>query len=298
MNDNKPHVTIYTDGGCDPNPGTGGWAARLIFPNGQSKELSGGELSSTNNRMELTAAIMALESLEQPYIIDLYTDSEYLKNGITEWIKNWIRKNWRGVKNPDLWQRLHEATEGHEIKWHWVKGHAGNEHNERVDQLAMAEIVKLRRASHTTTESENETIIYAYGSCGELHLGPGAWASIVVIDEKVVELSGSEQWTSNNKLALISAIKALETLQTSSNIEFNTDSRYLFEGMTRYINSWIKNNWHKSDGEPLKNRDLWQRLYLLRQKHQIHWKHGEFFGENKFYKRLFELTKQASRDNS
>lgn len=291
MQNTKPHVTIYTDGGCDPNPGTGGWAALLIFDK-QQKELSGGELSSTNNRMELTAAIMALESLERPYQVDLYTDSEYLKKGITEWIKNWIKKNWRGVKNPDLWERLHEATQRHDIKWHWVKGHAGHEHNERVDQLAMAEIVKIRKASRTTTEVESETTIYAYGNCGELYLGPGVWASIIVTDEKVIELNGSEGRTSNNKLALIAAIKALEILQTPTHIEFHTDSRYLYEGMTRYINSWIKNNWHKSDGEPLKNRELWQQLNLLRQKHQIQWKHNDFFGENKFYKRLYELTKQ------
>ena len=141
MNEPKPNVTIYTDGGAKPNPnGPGGWAALLIWED-QEKELSGGEKSTTNNRMELTAACEALESLNQPCTVTLFTDSEYLKNGITRWLHNWVRNGWQTtarqpVKNQDLWQRLHNATQRHEINWRWVRGHAGNHYNERVDQLA------------------------------------------------------------------------------------------------------------------------------------------------------------------
>ncbi|MFW5691141.1 MAG: ribonuclease HI [Chloroflexota bacterium] len=134
------HVTIYTDGGSKPNPGPGGWAALLIY-NGVERELSGGSAAATNNQMELTAAIEALEALTEPCAVTLHTDSEYLKNGITRWMRTWERNGWQTanrqpVKNQELWQRLHAATQRHTISWKWVKGHAGDTHNERVDRLA------------------------------------------------------------------------------------------------------------------------------------------------------------------
>ena len=138
MND-TPQVTIYTDGSCEPNPGVGGWAALLIYKS-RRKEISGWEAESTNNRMELTAAIKALETLTRPCKVDLHTDSEYLKRGITEWIDNWRARNWRrkkGVlKNVELWKQLDAVMKNHEIQWHWVRGHAGNKYNQRVDYLA------------------------------------------------------------------------------------------------------------------------------------------------------------------
>jgi ribonuclease HI len=139
----RPEVTIYTDGGAKPNPGgPGGWAA-LLISGGHTKELSGSEPNTTNNRMELTAAIMALEALKQPCRVTLVTDSQYLRRGIREWLPNWIRNGWRTadkkpVKNQELWERLYIATQRHEITWQWVRGHAGHAHNERVDQLATA----------------------------------------------------------------------------------------------------------------------------------------------------------------
>src|SRR5690606_18726757 len=126
-----------------PNPGgPGGWAALLISGR-HRKELSGGESSTTNNRMELTAAIMALEALKQPSRVTMYTDSQYLRNGITRWLHNWVRNGWRTadkkpVKNQELWERLYAATQRHEIEWKWVRGHTGDEHNEHVHQLATA----------------------------------------------------------------------------------------------------------------------------------------------------------------
>lgn len=137
-----PKVIIYTDGGCKPNPGPGGWAALLIYGD-VKKELSGGHPDTTNNQMELTAAIEALEALKQPCEVELYTDSTYLKNGITAWIPTWKHNGWKTsnkqpVKNQDLWQRLDTASQRHRITWRWVKGHAQNAHNERVDQLATA----------------------------------------------------------------------------------------------------------------------------------------------------------------
>jgi ribonuclease HI len=135
-----PRVTIYTDGACSGNPGPGGWGALLQYGDAE-KEICGGEADTTNNRMEMMAAIMALESLKRPMAIDLYTDSTYVRSGITEWLAGWKRHDWRTaakkpVKNVDLWQRLDKATGEHDIAWHWVKGHAGNPGNERADELA------------------------------------------------------------------------------------------------------------------------------------------------------------------
>ncbi|GBR52467.1 ribonuclease HI [Gluconobacter sphaericus] len=136
----RPQVEIWTDGGCKPNPGPGGWGALLVC-RGQEKELLGGNPETTNNRMELTAAAEALEALKRPCIVTLHTDSEYLRNGITRWHTGWVRRKWRNaagdpVANMDLWQRILEAAKPHEIDWLWVKGHSGDENNERVDQLA------------------------------------------------------------------------------------------------------------------------------------------------------------------
>lgn len=140
-------VKIYTDGACRGNPGPGGWAA-VLMTRGTERELSGAEAHTTNNRMELTAAIRALEALKRPCEIDLYTDSQYVKNGITTWILDWKRRHWRTadrkpVKNVDLWQRLDELVGGHKITWHWVRGHSGHPINERVDALANAAIDAL-----------------------------------------------------------------------------------------------------------------------------------------------------------
>ena len=141
-------IEIFTDGACSGNPGPGGWGALLRY-NGHEKEMSGGEADTTNNRMEMLAAIVALETLSQPCHVNLYTDSTYLKDGITKWIKGWKKNGWRTaakkpVKNVDLWQRLDEVIKPHEIEWHWVKGHAGHPENERVDDLARAEVENYR----------------------------------------------------------------------------------------------------------------------------------------------------------
>jgi ribonuclease HI len=133
-------AAIWTDGACSGNPGPGGWGA-VITVDGRRKELSGGEAASTNNRMELTAAIRALEALRQPCEVDLYTDSAYLRGGITTWLDGWKQNGWKTadkkpVKNTELWQRLETAAARHKIVWHWLKGHAGDPMNERADELA------------------------------------------------------------------------------------------------------------------------------------------------------------------
>ncbi len=143
-----PHVEIFTDGACSGNPGPGGWGAILRYGDTE-KELSGGENPTTNNRMELLAAISALEALKRPCTVDLHTDSKYVQLGISEWVPQWKRRGWKTadkkpVKNVDLWQRLDEAAALHTIRWLWVKGHAGHVENERCDELARAQVALLQ----------------------------------------------------------------------------------------------------------------------------------------------------------
>ncbi|OKL42502.1 ribonuclease HI [Pseudovibrio exalbescens] len=155
----ETRVQAWTDGACSGNPGPGGWGVLLRFGE-HEKELCGGEPGTTNNRMELQAAINALNALKRPVAIDVYTDSSYVKNGITQWMHNWKRKGWRTasnspVKNSDLWQALDAATKMHDVTWHWIKGHAGHEENERADALAR-EGMKPYQGKKSTTSKDHE----------------------------------------------------------------------------------------------------------------------------------------------
>jgi len=146
-------VTIHTDGACSGNPGPGGYGAILEW-DGHVREIKGGEAHTTNNRMELMAAIAALEALKRPVTVDLHTDSQYLRNGIMTWINGWKRNGWKTadkkpVKNVDLWQRLDAALARHTVRWHWVRGHAGHDLNERADALARQGIAEVRAAQRS-----------------------------------------------------------------------------------------------------------------------------------------------------
>jgi ribonuclease HI len=148
-----PHVIVHTDGACSGNPGPGGWGAILKFGDVE-KELCGGEPVTTNNRMELMAAISALEALKRPARVDIYTDSQYLRGGITGWIFGWKKNGWRTadrkpVKNVDLWQRLDHALGEHQVQWHWVKGHTGHAENERADELARRGLQEAREQAQS-----------------------------------------------------------------------------------------------------------------------------------------------------
>jgi len=147
----KPVVEIYTDGACSGNPGPGGWGVLLRF-NGTEKEMMGGEADTTNNRMELRAAIEALNALRRPCQVKLHTDSAYLKGGMTEWIHGWKKNGWRtaskkAVKNEDLWRALEKAVERHDVEWIWVKAHDGHADNERADELARLGLAQARDAA-------------------------------------------------------------------------------------------------------------------------------------------------------
>jgi ribonuclease HI len=158
VSERHPRIAIWSDGACSGNPGPGGWGAILMW-NGHEKELKGGEVLTTNNRMELMAAIAALEALKRPSAVDFHTDSQYLRGGIMGWIKGWKKNGWKTadrkpVKNDDLWKRLDDAAARHDITWHWVKGHAGTDGNERADELARAGMApfKPKRRKEPSTE--------------------------------------------------------------------------------------------------------------------------------------------------
>jgi ribonuclease HI len=145
----RKHVIIYTDGACAGNPGPGGWGAYMLFGN-HKKKIFGSDPNTTNNRMEIMAAIEAIRALKEPCDVDLYTDSKYLRDGITDWIVNWKKNNWRKsdkglVKNSDLWQTLDQILETHNITWHWVKGHGDNEGNNIADSLAVQGCMEAKK---------------------------------------------------------------------------------------------------------------------------------------------------------
>ncbi len=157
MNAAAPQVIIHTDGACSGNPGPGGWGAILAFGD-HEKELKGGAPDTTNNRMELMAAIAALEALKRPCRVDLHTDSQYLRNGVMSYLSRWKQNGWRTadkkpVKNVDLWQRLDAALKPHQVRWHWLRGHDGHAENERADVLAREAIAEVRAARRPTPKS-------------------------------------------------------------------------------------------------------------------------------------------------
>ncbi len=288
-------IEIWTDGACSGNPGPGGWGA-LIVNDGQEIELYGGEANTTNNRMELMGAIEALNSIKEPSKIILHTDSTYVKNGLTQWIHGWKRNGWKTaskqpVKNKDLWQALDEACKRHQIEWKWVKGHSGDEGNERADSLAVKgaresaggklEVNKTEKEPSTPVLAEKPTApaasksgqvqIWTDGACSG-NPGPGGWGALLKMGEHEKELYGGEKDTTNNRMELMGAIEALTSLKGPSNVILSTDSTYVKDGLTKWIHGWKKNGWKTAAKKPVKNQDLWQALDEACSRHQIEWR--------------------------
>ena len=267
-----PEVTIYTDGGADPNPGIGGWAAILIDPaTGKAREISGGEPRATNNRMELTAAIRALEALKRPCRIDLFTDSLYLRKGITDWLPGWVARGWRRkageLQNEDLWRRLFELIALHEVRWDWVKGHAGNRWNERADELASLEIRK-RRSGAAPSSAKPDAEVFLRVSCAGRK---GGWAALVRRDGGESVLSGGSAEATANQLDLLGAIAALEALPAGISVAVHTGSDYLRNGASRWLAGWQRRGWKTQEGQPVQNRELWERLAKAMAARRVAW---------------------------
>ena len=284
-------VTIYTDGGADPNPGTGGWAAILRAGN-REKVLSGSDPSTTNNRMELTAAIAALEALKRPSQVEFYTDSEYLRLGITERISKWEDANWqrkgKAIPNADLWQALSRLAGQHDIRWHWVRGHAGDPLNERVDRLARN--ARLALVPEVDLNS-NATRLYVRGSC-KGNPGPGAWGVVLEVGQETQQLSGSESVTTNNRMELTAVIEGLNLIAPGDPAYVITTSDYVYMGATRWIHGWRQRNWKKKDGQKVSNQDLWQRLDELVADCEVRWINAKG-GTGQFERGLDETARLA-----
>jgi len=283
-------VEIYTDGGCDPNPGPGGWGAVLIF-GGQTKEISGADPHTTNNRMELTAAIEALKVLQRPCDIVLHTDSQYLRRGITEWLPQWQARGWRRangqpVRNQDLWQDLAQEIERHQVDWRWIKGHSGHRYNERADRLAAQARRRLlaRSAGGGAPEGANADLPTDFGSLPQVDIyaracalgvpGPGGYAAILVhATDRVEEISGGWPLATSNVMELWAAVAGLQALSGPSKVTLHTTSKYVFEGATRWMAGWERHNWRKKDGSSVKNKEIWLELARAMGDHDVTWRH-------------------------
>ncbi|MXX60898.1 MAG: ribonuclease HI [Holophagales bacterium] len=269
---------IYTDGGASPNPGPGGWAAIILDQAGSTEEISGGAPSTTNNRMELMAAISALAYLGAPSAVELYTDSQYLRQGITSWLGRWRAQGWRRrdggpVKNVDLWRRLEGLDRRHRVSWHWVKGHAGNEWNERVDTLASAEIA-ARGGGAAAEPGSDEAVppdsvrIFLKVRCVGSH---GAWVADVVTPAGTVEQTGEAEDTTPNRLELECVLELLGDLPPGQAAAVYTGNDYLRRGAALWIHAWKRNRWRTKSGGPVKNAELWHRLDRQLEERRVQW---------------------------
>lgn len=282
-------VEIYTDGGSDPNPGPGGWGAILISGR-RTKEISGAEANTTNNRMELTAAIEALRLLQRPCKVALYTDSTYLRNGMTRWMSRWQARDWvksdgTPVENADLWRALLNAQEIHDVDWHWVRGHRGNQWNERADRLAtQARLALVRPATVECTQRSTATPdkpatrdlppyhIYARG-CALGNPGPAGYGAIITGPQAEQHRSGGWPMATNNIMDLWGIIAGLQSLPERAHVTIHTPSKYVIDGATRWLPIWERSGWRTQSGRPVKNRELWQELSQVMGDHDIEWEH-------------------------
>lgn len=281
-----PQVKIYTDGGCNPNPGPGGWAAILLFPGQKPRELVGSEPATTNNRMELRAALEALRALPGPHQVELYTDSNYLRQGIIDWLPRWIERGWRTagrseVKNQDLWQALAGQMARHRLAWHWVKGHAGNRWNERADDLARSAVPG---AAPPPPDEVGSGAIHLFTAASYLgNERRGGWGVLLRYGDQVETLSGGARDTSSNRLQLTAAIEGLKAVKSlrvrqapagpGGRVHLYTGSSYLKDGATRWLKAWSSGPgaWQTRDGKPVSNRDLWEALDELLRDQPVSW---------------------------
>ncbi|MBN1178151.1 MAG: ribonuclease HI [Anaerolineae bacterium] len=281
--DTPPRVEVYTDGGCDPNPGPGGWGA-IIRWGDREWVLSGNDPDTTNNRMELHAAAAALALLEGLLgrcQVDLYTDSQYTRQGITEWIDGWIRRGWQTrdkspVKNQDLWRVLHRLAQAHDVTWHWLEGHAGHPLNERADWLATEARRALSRGpgapdARRRVDGDLPSVEICVKASGGGSGKPGGWGAVLRMGEHTRTLSGAGAAATVNAMLVRGAAKALDALTKPCRVALYSDAEYLIKGASAWVKGWQARGWRTRDDKPVANREEWEALLEAARPHQVTW---------------------------
>jgi ribonuclease HI len=281
-----PQTDVYTDGGCDPNPGPGGWGAVICWED-REWVLSGNDPDTTNNRMELhaaSAALALLEGLVGRCRVDIHTDSQYLRQGITDWVDGWVDRGWRTsgaqpVKNQDLWRVLHRLTQAHDVTWHWLKGHAGHPLNERADRLATEARRRLghfrphagKPAAPQPADDDQPIVkICVKASCRGPQ-GQGGWGAVLRMDEHTKSLSGGEPGTTANAMLIRGATEALRALTKPCRVIVYSDAKYLIQGASQWVRGWQARGWQTRDGKPVANRAAWEALVEAARPHHVTW---------------------------
>jgi len=270
-------VTVYTDGGASPNPGPGGWGVVVLREGAEPEEMSGGEARTTNNRMELTAAIRALEALPAGEAVRLVTDSQYLRHGVTRWLAGWIARGWRrsgghAVENEDLWRRLAALIAGRSIRWEWTRGHAGDRWNERADRLAAEEIRGHHAGAAGAAAEEGAGADYEVFLRVSSDGRESGWAALVrEAGGGERRPSGSLPGATANRAEVVAAAELLESLPTGARVVVLTPSDYLRHGASRWLPAWRRRGWTTRDGRPVANRDAWERLAAALAVRDVRW---------------------------
>jgi len=288
-------VDVYTDGAAVPNPGQGGWAAilRTELSSGEivEKEISGCVSSTTNNRMELMAAIKALNALKKPCNVILYSDSMYLCNGVSKWLSEWKSRNWQSmsgkeIENSDLWNQLDTLQELHNVEWQWIKGHSDNLFNQRADKLARSVI----QPQELPLKTEEGYHLYLRVTCVT---GIGGWGVLLQNKTEFLEYGGWIKDTTANQLEISAAISGIKKTPEGARIFLYTHNNYIYSAIVNDIIQWRKNNWLTSANKPVKNRDLWEKLLKVQQNRIIFW-NLLFRGDNRFQesKKAHEIAKE------
>jgi ribonuclease HI len=276
-------VDVYTDGGCDPNPGPGGWGA-IIRQGNREWILSGNDPDTTNNRMELYAAAAALALLEGLLgrcQVNIHTDSQYLHRGITEWIDGWVSRDWRTsdkqpVKNQDLWRVLRRLTQAHNVTWHWLQGHTNHPIHERADRLAAEARRALHRGpgapdAHQLTADVRPVVeICVKASCRSAQ-GLGGWGAVLRMGEHTRTLNGGESSTTANAMLVRGAAEALQALTKPCHVILYSDADYLIQGASRWVKGWQARAWQTKEGKPVANQAEWEALLEAARPHRVTW---------------------------
>jgi ribonuclease HI len=243
-----------------------------LLPNGHKpKELSGGEEKTTNNRMELTAAIEALSALTKSHQIEVFTGSKYLERGIKEWLPRCQNRNWQTtentpVKNQDLWEALSVKIKHHDVKWRWLRGHDANKWNERADALARSAVQKV-----SLPLKDNKSIHIFTAISFKKKTNRGGWSVIFRFKNNMKVICGDVPHTTGNRMHLQAAIEGLAAIKRPLPISLYTYSGYLKDGATNWVKHWSKRNWQTKEGNPVRHRDLWVKLCSFAQKYEIQW---------------------------